>query len=32
VGDKSLEELEAWRDEYLLSLNKLLWGKNSETL
>lgn len=31
VGDKSLEELESWRDEYLLSLNKLLWSKGSET-
>jgi 3-hydroxypropionate dehydrogenase (NADP+) len=26
VGGKSLEELEAWRDRYLLELNKLLWG------
>ena len=25
VGDKPLEELEAWRDNYLLALNKLLW-------
>ena len=27
VGDTSLEELEAWRDEYLIALNKLIWGK-----
>ncbi len=27
VGDKSLEELEAWRDQYLIALNKLLWGE-----
>ena len=27
VGGRSLEELEAWRDRYLLELNKLLWGK-----
>ncbi len=26
VGGKSLEELEAWRDKYLLELNRLLWG------
>ena len=26
VGGKSLEELEAWRDKYLLELNKLLWS------
>jgi 3-hydroxypropionate dehydrogenase (NADP+) len=26
VGDKSLEELEAWRDQYLIALNKLLWS------
>jgi 3-hydroxypropionate dehydrogenase (NADP+) len=26
VGGKSLEELEAWRDGYLLELNKLLWS------
>jgi 3-hydroxypropionate dehydrogenase (NADP+) len=26
VGGKSLEELEAWRDRYLLELNKLLWS------
>jgi len=26
VGDKPLEELEAWRDNYLLALNKLLWA------
>jgi 3-hydroxypropionate dehydrogenase (NADP+) len=25
VGDKSLEELEAWRDRNLITLNKLLW-------
>ncbi|MBN2334222.1 3-hydroxyacyl-CoA dehydrogenase family protein [Candidatus Bathyarchaeota archaeon] len=31
VGDRSLEELEAWRDAYLLALNKLLWSKDSET-
>ncbi|MCW4050283.1 MAG: 3-hydroxyacyl-CoA dehydrogenase family protein [Candidatus Bathyarchaeota archaeon] len=29
VGDKSLEELEAWRDKYLLALNKLLWSGES---
>jgi len=29
VGDRSLEELEAWRDRYLLALNKLLWGEDS---
>lgn len=29
VGDMSLEELEAWRDQNLIALNKLLWsGKN----
>ena len=27
VGGKSLEELEAWRDSYLLELNKLLWSR-----
>jgi 3-hydroxypropionate dehydrogenase (NADP+) len=27
VGDTSLEELEAWRDQYLIALNKLLWRK-----
>lgn len=27
VGDVSLEELEAWRDQYLIALNKLLWSK-----
>ena len=27
VGGKSLEELEAWRDGYLLELNKLLWSR-----
>ena len=27
VGDKPLEELEAWRDQYLIALNKLLWGE-----
>jgi 3-hydroxypropionate dehydrogenase (NADP+) len=26
VGEKSLEELEAWRDNYLIALNKLLWS------
>ena len=26
VGDMSLEELEAWRDRYLIALNRLLWG------
>jgi 3-hydroxypropionate dehydrogenase (NADP+) len=26
VGDKSLEELEEWRDKYLISLNRLLWS------
>jgi len=31
IGDRSLEELEAWRDRYLLALNKLLWGHGSET-
>ncbi len=30
VGDMSLEELEAWRDQYLISLNKLLWGGDRE--
>ena len=29
VGGRSLEELEAWRDSYLLALNKLLWGDGS---
>jgi hypothetical protein len=29
VGDRSLEELEAWRDRYLLALNKLLWRDSS---
>jgi len=29
VGDRSLEKLEAWRDRYLLALNKLLWGDGS---
>ncbi len=29
VGDQSLEELEAWRDRYLLALNKLLWSGES---
>ncbi len=29
VGEMSLEELEAWRDQNLIALNKLLWsGKN----
>lgn len=27
VGGMSLEELEAWRDQYLIALNKLLWGE-----
>ena len=27
VGDKSLDELEAWRDKHLLALNKLLWNE-----
>jgi len=26
VGGKTLEELERWRDERLLALNRLLWG------
>jgi 3-hydroxypropionate dehydrogenase (NADP+) len=26
VGDITFEELEAWRDQYLISLNKLLWS------
>ena len=26
VGDMPLEELEAWRDQYLIALNKLLWS------
>jgi len=26
AGGKSLEELEAWRDKYLLELNRLLWS------
>jgi 3-hydroxypropionate dehydrogenase (NADP+) len=26
VGEKKLEELEEWRDRYLISLNKLLWN------
>ena len=26
VGGMSLEELEAWRDKYLIALNKLLWS------
>jgi 3-hydroxypropionate dehydrogenase (NADP+) len=26
VGDMSLEELEAWRDQYLIALIKLLWS------
>ena len=30
VGDKPLEELEAWRDNYLLALNKLLWTRDPE--
>jgi 3-hydroxypropionate dehydrogenase (NADP+) len=28
VGNMSLEELEAWRDHYLLALNKLLWNED----
>ncbi len=28
VGDKRFEELEAWRDKYLLELNKLLWSED----
>ena len=31
VGDTSLEELEAWRDEYLIALNKLIWGKERKS-
>jgi 3-hydroxypropionate dehydrogenase (NADP+) len=30
VGDMCLEELEAWRDKYLISLNKLLWSGDRE--
>ena len=30
VGDMSLEELEAWRDRYLIALNKLLWTEKRE--
>jgi hypothetical protein len=30
VGDMSLEELEAWRDRYLIALNKLLWSGEQE--
>jgi 3-hydroxypropionate dehydrogenase (NADP+) len=30
VGEKPLEELEAWRDRYLLALNKLLWTEDPE--
>jgi 3-hydroxypropionate dehydrogenase (NADP+) len=30
VGDMSLGELEAWRDQYLLDLNKLLWKEDRE--
>ncbi len=30
VGDMSLEELEAWRDQYLIGLNKLLWSGDRE--
>jgi len=30
VGERSLEELEAWRDKYLIALNKLLWGGERE--
>lgn len=28
VGNKSLEELEEWRDKHLISLNQLLWSDN----
>jgi 3-hydroxypropionate dehydrogenase (NADP+) len=27
VGGKTLEELEMWRDGYLVALNKLVWGR-----
>ncbi len=27
VGDKSLDELEEWRDKHLLALNKLFWSE-----
>ncbi len=27
VGDTPLEELEAWRDRYLVELNKLIWAR-----
>jgi 3-hydroxypropionate dehydrogenase (NADP+) len=27
VGGKTLEELERWRDGYLVALNKLVWGR-----
>ena len=30
VDGKSLEELEAWRDKYLIALNKLLWTEKRE--
>jgi 3-hydroxyacyl-CoA dehydrogenase len=30
VGDMSLGELEAWRDQHLLDLNKLLWKEDRE--
>ena len=30
VGDMPLEELEAWRDKYLIALNKLLWSEERE--
>ena len=30
VGGMSLEELEAWRDKYLIALNKLLWSGDRE--
>ena len=30
VGDMSLEELEAWRDRYLIALNRLLWSGEQE--
>jgi 3-hydroxypropionate dehydrogenase (NADP+) len=30
VGDMSLEELEAWRDQKLIALNKLLWSSENK--
>jgi len=30
VGDMPLEELEAWRDKYLIALNRLLWSEERE--